>query len=89
MTAPFKFSIRLNNDLAIDDYVRLAQAAERSRFDQFWVSNDLFLNTNHPTLMACFQAVEKNPAGPRKRIAGEFIGHNRIQILNFHAARIG
>ena len=51
MSAPFKFSIRLNNDLAIDEYVRLAQAAERSGFEQFWVSNDLFLKSS-PVILA-------------------------------------
>ena len=38
-----KFSLRLNNDLPVKDYVRMAQAAEAAGFDQFWVSNDLFL----------------------------------------------
>jgi 5,10-methylenetetrahydromethanopterin reductase len=40
-----KFSLRLNNDLAVDDYVRLARLAESAGFDQFWVSNDLFLRS--------------------------------------------
>jgi 5,10-methylenetetrahydromethanopterin reductase len=40
-----KFSLRLNNDLAVRDYVRLAQRAESAGFDQFWVSNDLFLRS--------------------------------------------
>jgi 5,10-methylenetetrahydromethanopterin reductase len=40
-----KFSLRLNNDLAVSDYIRLAQRAESGGFDQFWVSNDLFLRS--------------------------------------------
>lgn len=40
-----KFSLRLNNDLPVAEYVRLAQAAERYGFDQFWVSDDLFLRS--------------------------------------------
>lgn len=38
-----KFSLRINNDLPVSEYVRLAQAAESAGFDQFWVSDDLFL----------------------------------------------
>jgi 5,10-methylenetetrahydromethanopterin reductase len=45
MTEPFTFSIRLNNDHRIDDYVALARSAEGAGFDQFWVSNDLFLKS--------------------------------------------
>jgi len=51
MTAPFRFSIRLNNDLAVSDYMRLARAAEESGFDQFWISNDLFLKSS-PVILA-------------------------------------
>jgi 5,10-methylenetetrahydromethanopterin reductase len=40
-----RFSLRLNNDLGLPDYVALAQAAERAGFDQIWVSNDLFLQS--------------------------------------------
>ena len=51
MTASFKFSIRLNNDLAISDYVGLARACEQFGFDQLWVSNDLFLKSS-PVILA-------------------------------------
>lgn len=40
-----KFSIRLNNDLPVAQYIELAQLAEQYNFDQFWVSNDLFLRS--------------------------------------------
>jgi 5,10-methylenetetrahydromethanopterin reductase len=40
-----KFSLRLNNDLRVQDYVRFARLAESAGFDQFWVSNDLFLRS--------------------------------------------
>jgi 5,10-methylenetetrahydromethanopterin reductase len=38
-----RFSLRLNNDLPVQEYIRLAKAAESAGFDQFWVSDDLFL----------------------------------------------
>ncbi len=37
-----RFSLRLNNDLTIPEYVQLAQVAEEVGFHQFWVSNDLY-----------------------------------------------
>jgi 5,10-methylenetetrahydromethanopterin reductase len=40
-----RFSVRLNNDLPISEYAPLAAAAEAAGFDQFWVSNDLFLRS--------------------------------------------
>jgi 5,10-methylenetetrahydromethanopterin reductase len=40
-----RFSLRLNNDLPVADYTRLALAAEEIGFDQFWLSNDLFLRS--------------------------------------------
>ena len=40
-----KFSLRLNNDHAVNDYVEFARLAEAAGFDQFWVSNDLFLRS--------------------------------------------
>ncbi len=40
-----RFSLRLNNDLPLSDYIRLARVAEEVGFDQFWLSNDLFLRS--------------------------------------------
>ena len=40
-----KFSVRFNNDRPVQEYIALAQAAERAGFDQFWVSDDLFLRS--------------------------------------------
>jgi 5,10-methylenetetrahydromethanopterin reductase len=48
-----KFSIRLNNDLPVREYVELARAAEAAGFDQLWVSDDLFLRGVWPILSAC------------------------------------
>jgi 5,10-methylenetetrahydromethanopterin reductase len=45
-----RFSLRLNNDLPSKNYITLAQAAEAAGFDQFWVSNDLFLRSDIPIL---------------------------------------
>ena len=51
-----RFSLRLNNDLPVADYVALAQLAETVGFDQFWISNDLFLRSNLVILPAVAQA---------------------------------
>jgi 5,10-methylenetetrahydromethanopterin reductase len=51
-----RFSLRLNNDLRPEDYVALARAAERLGFDQFWISNDLFLRSA-PALLATVASV--------------------------------
>jgi 5,10-methylenetetrahydromethanopterin reductase len=47
-----KFSIRLNNDIPVAEYLRLAVAAESAGFNQFWVSNDLFLRSSPVILTA-------------------------------------
>jgi 5,10-methylenetetrahydromethanopterin reductase len=53
-----RFSLRFNNDLPINDYAPLAQAAEAAGFDQFWVSDDLFLYGVWPILTACALATQ-------------------------------
>lgn len=58
-----KFSLRLNNDLPVREYVRLAQIAERVGFDQFWVSNDLFLRSCTVILTAVSVATERIEIG--------------------------
>jgi 5,10-methylenetetrahydromethanopterin reductase len=58
-----RFSIRLNNDLPIRDYIALAQAAEQAGFDQFWVSNDLFLRSAPVILAAIAQATTRMHIG--------------------------
>lgn len=58
-----KFSLRLNNDLAIPEYVRLARVAEAAGFDQFWVSNDLFLRSVPVILTAVAQATARIAIG--------------------------
>ncbi|MGE3908842.1 MAG: LLM class flavin-dependent oxidoreductase [Chloroflexota bacterium] len=40
-----RFSVRFNNDLPVAEYLTLAGAAEAAGFDQFWVSDDLFLRS--------------------------------------------
>jgi 5,10-methylenetetrahydromethanopterin reductase len=54
-----KFSLRLNNDHKVSDYVRLAQAAESAGFDQFWVSNDLFFRSAPVILTAVAVATRR------------------------------
>lgn len=51
-----RFSLRLNNDLPLAQYITLAQAAEAAGFDQFWVSHDLFLRSSTVILTAVAQA---------------------------------
>lgn len=58
-----RFSLRLNNDLPVEDYVVLARAAEEMGFDQFWVSNDLFLRSAPVVLAAVAQATERIEIG--------------------------
>ena len=54
-----KFSLRLNNDLPVREYVALARAAEAAGFDQFWVSHDLFLRSSTVILTAVAGATER------------------------------
>lgn len=58
-----KFSLRFNNDLPVRDYIRYAQAAEEARFDQFWVSDDLFLRSAPVILTAVAMATERIEIG--------------------------
>ncbi len=58
-----KFSLRLNNDLPLPEYRTLAQAAEAVGFDQFWVSNDLFLRSDVVILTAVAQATQRIEIG--------------------------
>jgi 5,10-methylenetetrahydromethanopterin reductase len=54
-----RFSLRLNNDLPIGEYVTLARAAEEAGFDQFWVSHDLFLRSSPVVLTAVALATKR------------------------------
>jgi 5,10-methylenetetrahydromethanopterin reductase len=58
-----KFSLRFNNDLPVSDYIRLAQAAESAGFDQFWVSDDLFLRSAPVILTAVAGATTRLEIG--------------------------
>lgn len=58
-----KFSLRLNNDLLVSDYVRLAGLAEGAGFDQFWVSDDLFLRSAPVILTAVAAATSRIEIG--------------------------
>lgn len=58
-----RFSLRLNNDLSLPEYVALARAAEQAGFDQFWVSNDLFLRSAPVILAAVATATERIEIG--------------------------
>lgn len=58
-----KFSLRFNNDLPVRDYVAYARAAEAAGFDQFWVSNDLFLRSAPVILAAIATATERIEIG--------------------------
>jgi 5,10-methylenetetrahydromethanopterin reductase len=58
-----RFSLRFNNDLPPRDYIALACAAEAAGFDQFWVSNDLFLRSAAVILPAIAQATTRIEIG--------------------------
>lgn len=58
-----RFSLRFNNDLNLAMYVSLAQAAEAAGFDQFWVSNDLFLRSAPVILSAVGVATQRIEIG--------------------------
>ncbi len=58
-----RFSLRLNNDLTLPEYVAMAQTAEAVGFDQFWVSNDLFLRSAPVILSAVAQATTRIQIG--------------------------
>jgi 5,10-methylenetetrahydromethanopterin reductase len=58
-----KFSIRLNNDLPVAEYVELAKIAEEMGFDQFWVSDDLFLRSAPVILTAIAIATKRIEIG--------------------------
>src|SRR5713226_1310131 len=58
-----RFSLRFNNDLAVSAYPPLAQAAEQAGFDQFWVSDDLFLRSAWIILTAVAQATSRIQLG--------------------------
>lgn len=58
-----KFSLRLNNDRPVAEYIHLAQAAEAAGFDQFWVSDDLFLRSATVILAGVAQATSRIEIG--------------------------
>ncbi len=58
-----KFSLRFNNDLPAAQYITLARAAEAAGFDQFWLSNDLFLRSSPVILSAIAAATERIEIG--------------------------
>lgn len=58
-----KFSLRFNNDLPVSEYVTYARAAEAAGFDQFWVSDDLFLRSAPVILAAVAVASERIEIG--------------------------
>ena len=54
-----KFSVRFNNDLPAERFVRLAVLAEEAGFDQIWVSNDLFWQSAPVLLAAAARATSR------------------------------
>lgn len=58
-----KFSLRLNNDRPVNEYPHMAKLAEAGGFDQFWVSDDLFLRSAPVVLTAVAAATERIEIG--------------------------
>ena len=54
-----RFSLRLNNDLPVGEFVGLCRLAEQHGFDQVWVSHDLFLRSAPVMLTAAALATER------------------------------
>ncbi len=58
-----RFSLRLNNDLTLPQYLDLARAAEAADFDQLWISHDLFLRSAPVLVTAIATATERIELG--------------------------
>ena len=58
-----KTSVRFNNDVPAERFVRLAVAAEECGFDQVWLSNDLFWRSATALLAAAARATERIALG--------------------------
>ena len=71
------FSVRCNNDVTPAAFARIAALAEENRFDQVWVSNDLFLQ---PASVLVTQAVRVT-----SRIA---LGVGVFNPVSMHTAEI-
>ena len=63
LSVPVRFSLRFNNDLPLALYPELARAAEAAGFDQFWVSDDLFLRGVWVILSSVAQATSRIQIG--------------------------
>src|SRR5262245_14414357 len=58
-----RFSLRVNNDLTLPEYIALARAAEQSGFHQLWVSDDLFFRSAPIVLAAVAGATTRLEVG--------------------------
>ena len=56
-------SVRFNNDLTADQFVRMAQLADDLGFDQVWISNDLFWRSAPVMLAAAAKATRSISLG--------------------------
>lgn len=56
-------SLRFNNDLSIEDFVRIAVLAEEAGFDQLWVSHDLFWRSAPVLMTAAARATSRIALG--------------------------
>ncbi|MEU4245081.1 LLM class flavin-dependent oxidoreductase [Actinoplanes sp. NPDC026619] len=59
MSSSLRFSIRINNDLPVDQLVGLARIADARGFDQVWLSNDLFLRSAPVLLTVLAERTER------------------------------
>jgi 5,10-methylenetetrahydromethanopterin reductase len=58
-----RFSLRLNNDVPVAEFVELARLAESLEFDQIWVSHDLFFRAAPVLLSAAAAATTRISLG--------------------------
>ena len=63
MSRPLVTSLRLNNDVPVDEFIELARLAESLEFDQIWVSNDLFFRSAPVLLAAAATATRRIALG--------------------------
>ena len=56
-------SLRLNNDVGVDEFVELARLAETLGFDQIWLSNDLFFRSAPVVLAAAATSTSRIALG--------------------------
>ena len=64
-----KFSVRFNNDMPAERFIRMAALAEEAGFDQMWVSHDLFWRSAPVLVAAAATVTSRSSRGPVRQTA--------------------